>query len=741
MVAVRSAHLNQNEQFELESWVASLKQDAGVSKRLIEVYRHCQTILQGHEHAELLLWRGREMIEILVTLSMDKATLVAAQLFPLVSSGAFAREPLEEHYSKEIIKLIDGVDEMAAIGQLNITLEGSAASAQVDNVRRMLLAMVDDFRCVVIKLAERICNLIEVKKAPDEVRRAAAKECANIYAPLANRLGIGQLKWEIEDYAFRYQQPDTYKQIAKQLSERRIVREQYIKDFVDDLSEEMKECGINAEVSGRPKHIYSIWRKMQKKSLAFDELFDVRAVRIIADKLQDCYAALGVVHTKYKHLPSEFDDYVANPKPNGYQSIHTVVLGPEGKTIEIQIRTKQMHEDSELGVAAHWKYKEGSSSGRSGYDEKITWLRKLLDWQEEMSDSGEMLDELRSQVFDDRVYAFTPRGDVVDLPMGATPLDFAYHIHSEVGHRCIGAKVAGRIVPFTHKLNMGDQVEIITQKEPNPSRDWLNPSLGFVTSGRARAKINAWFRKQSREKNLEAGREILENELAKIGATLKDAEQYAVKRFNVKSADELYVGVGSGDLRINQILNHINALVNKPTAEEEDRQALERLQEAGNKAAVSPTRPRKDAVVVQGVDNLMSHLARCCQPIPGDEICGYITQGRGISVHRADCEQLEELRHHAPERIIDTVWGSDVVGSYMLTVRVEAMERSGLLKDITTMLANEKIKVISMKSRLDYRTHLNVMDFELEVTNIEVLTRIMKRVEQIKDVMSVKRLG
>ncbi|HFQ5011944.1 TPA: GTP diphosphokinase [Vibrio vulnificus] len=741
MVAVRSAHLNQNEQFELENWVASLKQDAGVSKRLIEVYRHCQTILQGHEHAELLLWRGREMIEILVTLSMDKATLVAAQLFPLVSSGAFAREPLEEHYSKEIIKLIDGVDEMAAIGQLNITLEGSAASAQVDNVRRMLLAMVDDFRCVVIKLAERICNLIEVKKAPDEVRRAAAKECANIYAPLANRLGIGQLKWEIEDYAFRYQQPDTYKQIAKQLSERRIVREQYIKDFVDDLSEEMKECGINAEVSGRPKHIYSIWRKMQKKSLAFDELFDVRAVRIIADKLQDCYAALGVVHTKYKHLPSEFDDYVANPKPNGYQSIHTVVLGPEGKTIEIQIRTKQMHEDSELGVAAHWKYKEGSSSGRSGYDEKITWLRKLLDWQEEMSDSGEMLDELRSQVFDDRVYAFTPRGDVVDLPMGATPLDFAYHIHSEVGHRCIGAKVAGRIVPFTHKLNMGDQVEIITQKEPNPSRDWLNPSLGFVTSGRARAKINAWFRKQSREKNLEAGREILENELAKIGATLKDAEQYAVKRFNVKSADELYVGVGSGDLRINQILNHINALVNKPTAEEEDRQALERLQEAGNKAAGSPTRPRKDAVVVQGVDNLMSHLARCCQPIPGDEICGYITQGRGISVHRADCEQLEELRHHAPERIIDTVWGSDVVGSYMLTVRVEAMERSGLLKDITTMLANEKIKVISMKSRLDYRTHLNVMDFELEVTNIEVLTRIMKRVEQIKDVMLVKRLG
>ncbi|MDA0149711.1 GTP diphosphokinase [Vibrio sp. LaRot3] len=739
MVAVRSAHLNQDEQFEQDKWITSLKQEPKTAQRLTTIYHQCETYLQGREDAALLLWRGREMIEILITLSMDKATLVAAQLYPLVASGALDRETFEEDHSKETVKLIDGVAEMAALGQLNVALEGSAASSQVDNVRRMLLAMVDDFRCVVIKLAERICNLIEVKKAPDDVRRAAAKECANIYAPLANRLGIGQLKWEIEDYAFRYQQPETYKQIAKQLSERRIVREQYIKDFVDDLTSEMQGSGINAEVSGRPKHIYSIWRKMQKKGLAFDELFDVRAVRIIADQLQDCYAALGAVHTKYKHLPSEFDDYVANPKPNGYQSIHTVILGPEGKTIEIQIRTKQMHEDSELGVAAHWKYKEGGS-GRSGYDEKITWLRKLLDWQEEMSDSGEMLDEVRSQVFDDRVYAFTPRGDVVDLPMGATPLDFAYHIHSEVGHRCIGAKVAGRIVPFTHKLQMGDQVEIITSKEPNPSRDWLNPSTGFVTSGRARAKINAWFRKQSREKNLEAGREILEQELAKIGATLKHAEQYALKRFNVNTPDELYVGVGSGDLRINQIINHINALVNKPTAEEEDKQALEKLQEAENKAPAQ-SRPKKDAVVVEGVDNLMTHLARCCQPIPGDEIAGYITQGRGISVHRNDCEQLEELRHHAPERIIETVWGSGFVGSYILTVRVEAMERGGLLKDITSLFANEKIKVTSMKSRVDYRTQMSIMDFDLEVTNVEVLSRVSKRVEQIKDVMSVKRLG
>lgn len=740
MVAVRSAHLNKDEQFELEAWVSALEQDSKTSKKLLAVYRQCEAHLHDREEAALLLWRGREMIEILITLSMDRATLIAAQLFPVVSSGYFEREELEEAYGKEIIKLIDGVEEMAAIGQLNVTLDSSSASGQVDNVRRMLLAMVDDFRCVVIKLAERICNLREVKDKPAEIRQTAAKECANIYAPLANRLGIGQLKWEIEDYAFRYQQADIYKQIAKQLSERRIVREQYIEDFVTDLSAEMNVSNIRAEVSGRPKHIYSIWRKMQKKNLAFDELFDVRAVRIIAEEIQDCYAALGIVHTKYKHLPSEFDDYVANPKPNGYQSIHTVILGPEGKTIEIQIRTKQMHEESELGVAAHWKYKEGSSGGRSGYDEKITWLRKLLDWQEEMSDSGEMLDELRSQVFDDRVYAFTPRGDVVDLPMGATPLDFAYHIHSEVGHRCIGAKVAGRIVPFTHKLEMGDQVEIITQKEPNPSRDWLNPTLGFVHSGRARAKINAWFRKQSREKNLEAGKEILETELAKIGATLKDADDYALRRFNVNTPDELYAGIGSGDLRINQIINHINALVNKPTAEEEDKQALEKLQESESKA-VADSRPHRDAVVVEGVDNLMSHLARCCQPIPGDSIAGYITQGRGISVHRSDCEQLAELKVHAPERIIDTVWGGSFAGNFILTLRVEALERSGLLKDITTLLANEKLKVSSMKSRSDYKRQISIMDFNIEVKNVDILSRIISRIEQIRDVVSVRRLS
>ncbi|MCG3865561.1 MULTISPECIES: GTP diphosphokinase [unclassified Photobacterium] len=742
MVAVRGAHLKENTTFELVSWVESLRQDAKVSSRIEGTYQRCIELVAEQENGPLLLWRGRELVEILVTLSMDADTLIAAMLYPLVEGGCYSHEALKDEYSGTILHLVQGVEQMCAISQLKSTAEETAQTAQVDNIRRMLLSMVDDFRCVVIKLAERICNLREVKDQPDEVRRSAAQECANIYAPLANRLGIGQLKWEIEDYAFRYQHPETYKQIAKQLSERRIDREDYITHFVDDLSEAMQASNIRAEVQGRPKHIYSIWRKMQKKSLEFDELFDVRAVRIVAEELQDCYAALGVVHTKYRHLPKEFDDYVANPKPNGYQSIHTVVLGPEGKTIEIQIRTKQMHEESELGVAAHWKYKEGTASGgaQTAYDEKINWLRKLLAWQEEMSDSGEMLDELRSQVFDDRVYAFTPKGDVVDLPSNATPLDFAYHIHSEVGHRCIGAKVEGRIVPFTYHLQMGDQVEIITQKEPNPSRDWLNPNLGFVTSSRARAKVHAWFRKQDRDKNIIAGKEILEAELVKIHATLKDAQYYAAKRFNVKSPEELYAGIGSGDLRINQVINHINALVNKPTAEEEDQQLLEKLSEASNKQATSHKKPQRDAVVVEGVDNLMTHLARCCQPIPGDDIQGFVTQGRGISVHRMDCEQLEELRHHAPERIIDTVWGGGFVGNYTITVRVTASERNGLLKELTNTLMNEKVKVAGMKSRVDYKKQMSIMDFELELTDLEVLGRVLKRIEQVKDVAEAKRL-
>lgn len=739
MVAVRSAHLNTDGEFVPDAWIASLGINNQQScERLAETWRYCEQQTQGHPDAMLLLWRGIEMVEILSTLSMDNDSMRAAMLFPLADSGAVDEDTLREAFGKNIVDLVHGVRDMDAIRQLKATQNDSVASEQVDNIRRMLLAMVEDFRCVVIKLAERIAHLREVKDAPEEERVLAAKECTNIYAPLANRLGIGQLKWELEDFCFRYLHPGEYKKIAKLLHERRIDREQYIDDFVKTLRAAMAGEGVKADIYGRPKHIYSIWRKMQKKSLSFDELFDVRAVRIVVERLQDCYAALGIVHTHYRHLPDEFDDYVANPKPNGYQSIHTVVLGPGGKTLEIQIRTKQMHEDAELGVAAHWKYKEGTAvGGRSGYEGRIAWLRKLLSWQEEMADSDEILDEVRSQVFDDRVYVFTPKGDVVDLPTGSTPLDFAYHIHSDIGHRCIGAKIGGRIVPFTYQLQMGDQIEIITQKQPNPSRDWLNPNLGYITTSRGRSKIHNWFRKQDRDKNILAGRQILDNELEHLGISLKAAEKLLLPRYNINSLDELLAGIGGGDIRLNQMVNFLQAQLNQPSAEEQDREALRQL----TQQKAPPQNSRKDSgrIVVEGVGNLMHHIARCCQPIPGDEIIGFITRGRGISIHRADCEQLDDLRSHAPERIVDAVWGESYSSGYSLTVRVTANDRSGLLRDITTILANEKVNVLGVSSRSDTKQQIAVIDMEIEIYNLQVLGRVLAKLNQLPDVIDARR--
>ncbi|AUX71749.1 GTP diphosphokinase [Erwinia pyrifoliae] len=743
MVAVRSAHLNTAGEFALDQWIADLAISNPQScERLADTWRYCDTATKNHPDAALLLWRGVEMVEILSMLSMDNETLSAALLFPLADAGVVSEEVLEAQFGQSIVSLVHGVRDMDAIRQLKATHNDSMASEQVDNVRRMLLAMVEDFRCVVIKLAERIAHLREVKDAPEDERVLAAKECTNIYAPLANRLGIGQLKWELEDFCFRYLHPEEYKRIAKLLHERRIDREDYIDTFVQSLRTEIVKEGVKAEVYGRPKHIYSIWRKMQKKSLAFDELFDVRAVRIVAERLQDCYGALGIVHTLYRHLPNEFDDYVANPKPNGYQSIHTVVLGPKGKTVEIQIRTRQMHEDAELGVAAHWKYKEGgvggSARGASGHEERIAWLRKLITWQEEMSDSGEMLDEVRSQVFDDRVYVFTPKGDVVDLPAGSTPLDFAYHIHSDIGHRCIGAKIGGRIVPFTYHLQMGDQIDIITQKQPNPSRDWLNPNLGYVTTSRGRSKIHAWFRKQDRDKNIIAGRQILDNELDHLDINLKDAEKVLLPRYNYNSLDELLAAIGGGDVRLNQMSNFLQSKLHKPSAEEEDREALRQLTQKTSNSV--PRSKESGRVVVEGVGNLMHHIARCCQPIPGDDITGFITQGRGISIHRADCDQLADLISHAPERIVDAVWGETYSSGYSLVVRVTANDRSGLLRDITTILANEKVNVLGVSSHSDTKRQLATIDMDIEIYNQQVLSRVLARLNQVPDIIDAKRL-
>ncbi|MGE6165698.1 GTP diphosphokinase [Aeromonas rivipollensis] len=736
MVAVREIHLKDN--FTLEEWVSSLSLSESDKNQLRTVYQYCLTL--GDEAlTSRLLVRGVEMVGILLMLSMDLATLKSAILYPFVEAGLIKQEKVSEDFGPKIAKLVEGVLEMEAIRSLQTLHRSETSPEQVDNVRRMLLAMVEDVRAVVIKLAERIACLREAKLADEETRVLMAQEITNIYAPLANRLGIGQLKWELEDLAFRYLHPDTYKQIAKQLDEKRLDRERYIREFVQSLRDALAEAGVEAEVYGRPKHIYSIWRKMQKKHLEFNELFDVRAVRVITKRLQDCYAALGIVHTHFHHIPREFDDYVANPKPNGYQSIHTVVVGEEGKTVEIQIRTEQMHQDAELGVAAHWRYKEGAQAAAktSTFEDKIEWLRKLLAWQEDLSESGSLLDDLRSQVFEDRVYVFTPKGDVIDLPAGATPLDFAYHVHSMIGHRCIGTKVDGRIVPFTYTLQTGDQVEVITQKEPNPSRDWMNPNAGFLRSSRARAKVATWFRKLDRDKNIAAGKELLEKELDRHNLTLSKVDKVVLERFHAEELEDLLAGIGSGDIRINQLLNYLDTRYNKPTAEEEDRRLLEKLEQKAN----APFRPKaKDHIVVEGVGNLMTHIARCCQPIPGDSIQGFITMGRGVSIHREDCEQLKELSRRNPERLIDAVWGENYSGGYGLTIRILSNDRSGLLRDITTVLANEKINVMGVRSRSNVREQTAEIDMELEIYNINAFNRALAKLSQLNDVISAKRL-
>ena len=731
MVAIRHSHELNPATFELAGWSESLHMSPVTFNKLQNVWQYSQEKLEPSQYE--LMWDGIEMAEILYGLNMDDDSLVAAMLFPLIKGNIIDLVQVKEDFSNHVKNLVKGVLEMENIRQLS---SNSASDLQIDNIRRMLLAMVDDFRCVVIKLAERITYLRTKNRYSEEDIVLAAKECSHVYAPLANRLGIGQLKWELEDYCFRALHPQCYRQIAKfDLGERRVDREKYIANFVADLTASLKEELDEVQVYGRPKHIYSIWKKMQKKNLRFDQLFDIRAVRVIVPKLEDCYTALSIIHTQYKHLPEHFDDYIAQPKPNGYQSIHTVVLGKGDKPIEVQIRTQKMHDDAELGVAAHWKYKEGATAGRSGYEEKIIWLRKLLAWQNDIADSGDVLDEMRSQVFDDRVYVFTPRGEVIDLPKDATPLDFAYAIHSEIGHRCIGAKVAGKIVPFTYNLKMGDQVEIITQKQPNPSRDWLNPNTGFVNTSKARSKIIAWFKKLDREKNIPIGREALEAEMTKLGLTHKQIETYALPRYNLKQMDDLYAGIGGGDIKLNQLSHYLQSRLIKPTAEQEDEAVLKQLNKNSHQKA------QNGQVIIEGVGNLMHSIARCCQPIPGDPIVGYITQGRGISIHKADCEQLFELQSLNPTRVVEAQWGSYAGEGLSLTIRIIANDRNGLLRDVSAIMANEKVNVLSVASRIDAKRSLAIINMEIQMNNVAMLNKILARITLLDDVIEARRAG
>jgi len=675
---------------------------------------------------------GLEMAEILADLKLDQDSLIAAIVYRAVREGKATLEAAAEHFGPVVAKLIEGVLRMAAISEsLNPRKSMVLGSqTQVDNLRRMLVAMVDDVRVALIKLAERTCAIRAVKNATEERRNRVAREVADIYAPLAHRLGIGHIKWELEDLSFRYLEPQQYKQIATLLHERRLDREQYIADVMQQLRDELTATGVKSDISGRAKHIYSIWRKMQRKGLEFSQIYDVRAVRVLVPEVRDCYTALGIVHTLWRHIPREFDDYIANPKENGYRSLHTAVIGPEGKVLEVQIRTHAMHEEAELGVCAHWRYKGTDvKSASNHYEEKISWLRQVLEWHEELGDIGGLADQLRVDIEPDRVYVFTPDGHAIDLPKGATPLDFAYRVHTEIGHNCRGAKINGRIVPLNYQLQTGEQVEIITGKQGSPSRDWLNPNLGYVNTSRARAKIVHWFKFQARDQNVAAGKAMIERELGRLALPPVDFDKLAEK-VNYKGAEDMLAALGAGDLRLAHVMHAAQQLV-------EPDKGQDTLDLIPRKPTNKPG--KRGDVQIQGVGNLLTQIAGCCQPLPGDPIVGYITLGRGVTIHRQDCANALQLASREPERTIQVSWGPVPVQTYPVDILIKAFDRSGLLRDVSQILLNERINVLAVNTRSNREDNTANMLLTIEIPGLDALGRLLGRISQLPNIIEARR--
>lgn len=674
---------------------------------------------------------GLEMAQILAELQLDEASILAAILYRAVREGRLSIAQVRKDFDDEVATLIEGVLRMAAISAIQNTSDElvlGQREAQIDNLRKMLVSVIDDVRVLLIKLAERTTAIRAVKDAPEEKRIKVAREVFNIYAPLAHRLGIGHLKWELEDVSFRYLEPIAYKKIARLLDEKRLARQEYISDVVAKITQELEDAGIECEVNGRVKHIYSIWRKMQRKNIEFSQVYDVRAVRILVPNLRDCYAALGIIHSLWKHIPHEFDDYIANPKENGYQSLHTAVIGPGGKGMEVQIRTQEMHEDAELGVCAHWKYKGTDTDEKDqAYEQKIAWLRQVVEWHEEIGDLPELMSDLRSDINPDRIYIFTPDGHVVDLPPGSTPVDFAYRVHTEIGHRTRGAKVNGRIVPLTYKLKTGEQVEILTSKEERPSRGWLNMDAGYINTARARAKVSHWFKLQAKETNLEEGKQLLMRELDRLDLARQPLAEVA-KAMNMKNTDDLFAAIGAGDVRLGQVVRYIvrQAEIKQPQQE----LPLAKPSVKGNKT---------DDITISGVGHLLTQIAQCCQPVPGDEISGYVTVGRGVSVHKQDCENFMHLEMTEPERIIEVNWGGKVNKMYPVDIDISAYDRTGLLRDVSLVLADSGVNVVSVTTKSEQKDHLAHMQITLEIDSLPKLGRIMNKLNQLQNVVTVRR--
>jgi GTP diphosphokinase / guanosine-3',5'-bis(diphosphate) 3'-diphosphatase len=659
---------------------------------------------------------------ILAEMQLDPDTLVAALLHDVIEDTDTTFEDLETMFGEPIAKLVDGVSKL---GQIMWTPEQSEQASrekerQAESLRKMFLAMVDDIRVVLIKLADRLHNMRTLEHMPRAKQMRSAQETMEIYAPLANRLGIWQIKSELEDLALRYIDPQTYYSVERSLARRGTDRERYINSVINELQTALSEAGIEAEIYGREKHITSIVRKMERKGRRLEEIYDVLGVRVLVNEKKDCYGALGVIHTMWHPIPGEFDDYIATPKESMYQSIHTAVLGSEGSPIEIQIRTFEMHHVAEFGIAAHWRYKEGARSDQN-VEAKITWLRQLMDWRDEVVDAHEFVESLKSDVFQEMIYVFTPRGDIIELPAGATPIDFAYRIHTEVGHQCVGSKVNNQLVPLDYKLQNGQVVQIMTSKtKVGPSRDWLMSSSGYIKTASAREKVRQWFRKQEREENIAQGRSILERELRRLGIEVK-MEDIAKQFPRYNKVDDFLAAIGYGAVSPQQITTRL--------AEDEDQQVLRRR--GPQRSTTSPV-----GINVTGIGDLYTTLANCCKPVFGDSIIGYVTRGRGITVHREDCHNVANVDE--PGRLVQVSWGNGERELYPVNVRIDAWDRVGLLRDVTALVADEKVNALNVLTRVNDDRTVTVL-MTLEVNGVQQLSQILQKLEAIRDVFDVLR--
>jgi GTP pyrophosphokinase len=712
---------------ELDGWVGDYRASVGPAGDLcvevLDALRDAEALDQGT--VDLML----ELLEILEALSADPITISSAMVH-VAAQGGDALNPVSACLPASVRSQLEDLAKLKHY-ESGQPLSGTERSAE--GLRRLLLALVKDVRVVLIDLAWQLV-LMRRARGDHADAETLAREAMLIHAPLANRLGIWQLKWELEDLAFRYVEPEQYRKIADLVAEHRTERERFINAFMARLAAALEEAGIVAEVRGRPKHIYSIWRKMQRKGLDFHQLFDVRAVRVLVEDLPSCYSALGLVHTLWQPIPGEFDDYITTPKGNNYQSLHTAVADREGKAVEIQIRTHEMHEHAELGVAAHWRYKEGGPSDPA-FDNKIAIMRQLLDSSDEDLDDESLLDSFRSATSEDRVYVLTPRGQVIDLAAGSTVLDFAYQVHTEVGHRCRGAKVNGRIVPLTQEVHTGERVEILTAKQPNPSRDWLNPKLGYITGARARSKVRQWFKRESRDDNLRAGKEALEAEARRMSTSLQDLDS-VVKRFNQNSVDDLYVAIGNGDLTTGQIFN---AIARKKSAEAEP-QAEDLVSRAPARQREGPVVRGSDDIVIEGVGNLMTNMARCCHPVPGDPVVGYVTRGRGVTIHREDCGQVVHWRAENSPRLLQVRWGAQPATNYTVQLMVRAFDRRDLIRDISTVLSTSDTQVTDISSSLDEMLDEVTIRLKVRVRDYEQLSELLSRLGNVTNVIETRRL-